>query len=50
MTALAGRARWPAVPVQAERAAAEILSLPIYPEMPAGHQAEVIAALGEFAG
>jgi len=48
MTALAGRARWPAVPEHAERAAAQILSLPIYPELPAAHQAAVIAALNEF--
>jgi dTDP-4-amino-4,6-dideoxygalactose transaminase len=50
MTALARRARWPAVPAQAERAAAEILSLPIYPELPSGHQAAVITALNDFAG
>ncbi len=48
MTALSGRARWPAVPEHAERAAAQILSLPIYPELPAAHQAEVIKALNEF--
>jgi dTDP-3-amino-3,4,6-trideoxy-alpha-D-glucose transaminase len=48
MTALTGRSRWPAPPVQAERAAAEVLSLPIYPELPAAHQDAVIAALRAF--
>ncbi|HTE05066.1 MAG TPA: DegT/DnrJ/EryC1/StrS family aminotransferase [Planctomycetota bacterium] len=48
MTALAGRARWPAVPAEAERAAAQILSLPIYPELPVEHQDAVIAALNAF--
>ncbi len=45
MAALQGRARWVEAPVRAERAAERILSLPIYPEMSAQHQDEVIAAV-----
>jgi len=38
----------PAEPKEAARAAAEILSLPIYPELPRDHQDAAIAALNAF--
>ena len=40
----------PIEPKEAARAAAEILSLPIYPEMARSHQDAVIAAVNEFRG
>jgi dTDP-3-amino-3,4,6-trideoxy-alpha-D-glucose transaminase len=48
LTALRGRSRVPEPPRRAERAAGELLSLPIYPELPPEHFAEVVAALREF--
>jgi dTDP-4-amino-4,6-dideoxygalactose transaminase len=50
MKAVAARARVAAPPREAERAAAEILSLPIYPEMPEAQQAAVIEAVNGFTG
>jgi dTDP-4-amino-4,6-dideoxygalactose transaminase len=49
-TAFEGRSHYAERPVECERAAAEIVSLPIYPEMPEAMQADVIAALDQFAG
>jgi dTDP-3-amino-3,4,6-trideoxy-alpha-D-glucose transaminase len=46
--AVRGRAVCRAEPCRAEAAAAEVLSLPIYPEMTADHQAEVIAAVNAW--
>jgi dTDP-3-amino-3,4,6-trideoxy-alpha-D-glucose transaminase len=49
MTAFAsGRATWAEEPERAARAAAEVLSLPIQPELGAEHQGEVIAAVNAF--
>jgi dTDP-3-amino-3,4,6-trideoxy-alpha-D-glucose transaminase len=51
MTAFAsGRARWAREPGCAARAAAEVLSLPIQPELDPAHQDEVIAAVNAFRG
>ena len=50
MKAVAERARVPAPPREAERAAAEVLSLPIYPEMPEAQQAAVIEAVNGWRG
>ena len=50
MQAVREHARVPAPPREAERAAAEILSLPIYPEMPDAQQEAVIAAVRGFGG
>jgi dTDP-4-amino-4,6-dideoxygalactose transaminase len=50
MQAFASIAAIPAVPVHAERAAAEVLSLPIHPELPADHLDATIAALNAFRG
>lgn len=50
MQAVAARARVPAPPREAERAAAEVLSLPIYPEMPEAQQAAVIEAVNGWGG
>jgi dTDP-3-amino-3,4,6-trideoxy-alpha-D-glucose transaminase len=44
------RGRVPAPPREAERAVAEVLSLPIYPEMPEAQQAAVIEAVRGFGG
>jgi dTDP-3-amino-3,4,6-trideoxy-alpha-D-glucose transaminase len=43
--ALRERVRFRERPLRAERAAREVLSLPIYPELPPDHLAQVIAAL-----
>jgi dTDP-4-amino-4,6-dideoxygalactose transaminase len=43
-----GRAHVPFEPKEAARAAAQIVSLPIYPEMPRAQQDAVIAAVNEF--
>jgi dTDP-4-amino-4,6-dideoxygalactose transaminase len=51
MKAFAGEvALVPSPPLEAERACAEILSLPIYPELPADDQDAVIAAVNAFRG
>jgi len=50
MTALKGRAVVRQPPRRAEQAAAQVLSLPIYPEMQPGHQDEVIAAVNDWRG
>jgi dTDP-4-amino-4,6-dideoxygalactose transaminase len=49
-TAFAGRSYYAERPIESERAVAEIVSLPIYPEMPEAMQADVIAALNAFSG
>jgi len=49
MRAFMGRARSVERPIEAERAAAEILSLPIYPELPPRTLAATIEALNGFA-
>ena len=48
MTALKERAVVRQSPRRAEQAAAQVLSLPIYPEMEPGHQDEVIAAVNDW--
>jgi dTDP-4-amino-4,6-dideoxygalactose transaminase len=48
MRAFQGRARSAERPIEAERAAAEILSLPIYPELPPRTLAATIEALNGF--
>jgi len=50
MTALKERAVVRQPPRRAEQAAAQVLSLPIYPEMEPGHQDEVIAAVNDWRG
>ncbi|MGQ0551803.1 MAG: DegT/DnrJ/EryC1/StrS family aminotransferase [Planctomycetota bacterium] len=50
MTVFRQRGRIPAPCTQAERAAAEVLSLPIQPELARRHQDEVIEALLSFKG
>jgi len=50
MTALKGRAVVRQPPRRAEQAAAQVLSLPIYPEMEPGLADEVIAAVNEWRG
>lgn len=50
MQAFRRRGLAPVEPVEAARAAAEILSLPIYPELPADHLARVIDAVNAFPG
>jgi dTDP-3-amino-3,4,6-trideoxy-alpha-D-glucose transaminase len=50
MTALKERAVVRQSPRRAEQAAAQVLSLPIYPEMEAGHADEVIAAVNDWGG
>jgi len=50
MTTLKGRAVVRQLPRRAEQAAAQVLSLPIYPEMEPGHQDEVIAAVNDWRG
>jgi dTDP-3-amino-3,4,6-trideoxy-alpha-D-glucose transaminase len=46
--ALRGRARVPERPERAERAALEVVSLPIYPELPDAHAERVVAAVRSF--
>lgn len=46
--AFAGRSRFAKRPVECERAAAEIVSLPIYPELPEAAQEAAIAAVNAF--
>jgi dTDP-4-amino-4,6-dideoxygalactose transaminase len=50
MQALKEHARIPSPPREAERAASEIVSLPIYAEMPEAQQAAVIEAVNGFGG
>ena len=50
MTALKERAVVRQAPRRAEQAAAQVLSLPIYPEMEPGHADEVIAAVNDWRG
>lgn len=50
MQAFAKRGHSPVEPRESARAAAEILSLPIYPELPADHLARVIEAVNAFRG
>ena len=50
MTALKERAVVRQPPRRAEQAAAQVLSVPIYPEMEPGHAEEVIAAVNEWRG
>lgn len=50
MTALQSRAVLRQPTPRAEQAAAQVLSLPIYPEMEPGHQDEVIAAVNDWKG
>ncbi|HEX5012046.1 MAG TPA: DegT/DnrJ/EryC1/StrS family aminotransferase, partial [Planctomycetota bacterium] len=50
MQAVREHARVPSPPREAERAVDEILSLPIYPEMPEAQQAAVIEAVRGFGG
>jgi dTDP-4-amino-4,6-dideoxygalactose transaminase len=49
LAALSGRARVPERPARAERAAREVVSLPIYPELPDAHAEQVVAAVRSFA-
>jgi dTDP-4-amino-4,6-dideoxygalactose transaminase len=48
LTVLRERARIPEVPRRAERAVRELLSLPIYPELPDAHLARTLDALRSF--
>jgi dTDP-3-amino-3,4,6-trideoxy-alpha-D-glucose transaminase len=48
LTVLQGRARVPEPPLRAARAVRELLSLPIYPELPDGHFARTVDALRAF--
>jgi len=48
LAAFRGRARMVAQPREAARAAAEVLSLPIYPELPLSALRAVIAAVNAF--
>jgi dTDP-4-amino-4,6-dideoxygalactose transaminase len=48
LTVARGRARVPEPPRRAERAAREILSLPIYPELPEDHFERAVDALSSF--
>jgi dTDP-4-amino-4,6-dideoxygalactose transaminase len=50
MQAFAKRGHAPVPPVEAARAAAEILSLPIYPEVPREQVDRVIEAVNAFRG
>lgn len=50
MQAFVARGHAPVEPIEAARAAAEILSLPIYPEVPVDHVTRVIAAVNAFPG
>ena len=48
LKALQGRARVPERPQRAERAVREVVSLPIYPELPDAHAEQVVAAARSF--
>jgi dTDP-4-amino-4,6-dideoxygalactose transaminase len=48
LAALRERARVPERPERAERAVQEVVSLPIYPELPAAHAEQVVAAVRSF--
>jgi dTDP-3-amino-3,4,6-trideoxy-alpha-D-glucose transaminase len=48
LTVVQGRARVPEPPLRAARAVRELLSLPIYPELPDGHFARTVDALRAF--
>jgi dTDP-3-amino-3,4,6-trideoxy-alpha-D-glucose transaminase len=48
LAAMRGRIRVPEAPRRAERAAREVVSLPIYPELPEAHAEQVVAAVRSF--
>jgi dTDP-4-amino-4,6-dideoxygalactose transaminase len=48
LTVLRGRARVPEPPLHAERAVRQLLSLPIYPELPDAHLTRTLGALLSF--